>query len=115
VIFDQLVVRRGWDISLLTDILSTNPARIYGLYPKKGVIAPGSDADLVVVDPDRREVISAATQHSTATYSLYEGREVTGWPILSTVRGRVVLEDGELKEQSGFGRYQRRESAGLMA
>jgi dihydropyrimidinase len=115
VIFDQLVVRRGWDISLLADILSTNPARIYGLYPKKGVIAPGSDADLVVVDPDRREVISAATQHSTATYSLYEGREVTGWPILSTVRGRVVLEDGELKEQSGFGRYQRRESAGLMA
>jgi dihydropyrimidinase len=114
VIFDELVVRRGGDVSLLAEILSTNPARIYGLYPKKGVIAPGSDADLVLVDPGRREVISAATQHSTAAYSLYEGREVTGWPVLSTVRGRVVLEDGELKQQPGFGRYQCRDTAGLM-
>jgi dihydropyrimidinase len=115
VIFDQLVVQRGWDVSLLAQILSTNPARIFGLYPKKGVIATGADADLVVLDPERREVITAATQHSTATYSLYEGREVTGWPILSTVRGRIVLEDGELKAPPGFGRYQRRETAGLMA
>ncbi|MGF6884840.1 dihydropyrimidinase [Nocardia sp. GAS34] len=114
VIFDQLVVQRGEDVSLLAEILSTNPARIYGLYPKKGVIAPGSDADLVLVDPERREVISAATQHSTATYSLYEGRAVTGWPVLSTVRGQIVLEDGELKQQPGFGRYQRREITGLM-
>jgi dihydropyrimidinase len=114
VIYDELVVRQGGDVSLLAEILSTNPARIYGLYPKKGVIAPGSDADLVLLDPERREVISAATQHTTATYSLYEGREVTGWPVLSTVRGQVVLEDGELKTQPGFGRYQLRETAGLM-
>jgi dihydropyrimidinase len=112
VMFDELVVRRGGDVSLLCEVLSTNPARIYGLYPKKGVIATGSDADLVVVDPGRREVIRAATQHSSATYSLYEGREVTGWPVLSTVRGRIVLDDGELRQQPGYGRYQHRGTAG---
>ncbi|MEY9966168.1 dihydropyrimidinase [Streptacidiphilus sp. MAP12-16] len=108
VMFDELVVRRGGSVSVLAEVLSTNPARIYGLYPKKGVIAPGSDADFVLVDPGRREVISAATQHSTATYSLYEGREVTGWPVLSTVRGEIVLEDGALQQQPGFGKYQHR-------
>ncbi|MEV6117642.1 amidohydrolase family protein [Streptomyces sp. NPDC052109] len=108
VIYDELVVKRRGSVSLLAEILSTNPARIYGLYPKKGIIAAGSDADLVLVDPERREVISAATQHSTATYSLYEGREVTGWPTLSTVRGRVVLDNGELKQQPAFGKYQHR-------
>jgi dihydropyrimidinase len=115
VIFDEWVVRRGGDLTVLADVLSTNPARIYGLYPKKGVIDLGSDADFVVVDPKRKEVIRTEAQHTTATYSLYEGREVTGWPVLSTVRGRVVLDDGELKQDPGFGRYIRREPAGLMA
>ena len=115
VIFDQLVGKRGWDVSLLARVLSTNPARIFGLYPRKGVIAAGSDADLVVLDPGRTEVISVDSQHSTATYSLYEGREVTGWPVLSMVRGRIVLEDGQLRVPPGFGRYQRREAAGQLA
>jgi dihydropyrimidinase len=115
VVFDQWVSQRGGDVGLLAEALSTNPARIFGLYPRKGVIQPGSDADLVIVDPGLRRTITAAGQHTTARYTLYEGREVTGWPVLSTVRGQVVLDDGQLEQPPGYGRYQPREPADLMA
>jgi dihydropyrimidinase len=115
VVFDQWVSQRGGDVGLLAEALSTNPARIFGLYPRKGVIQPGSDADLVIVDPGLRRTITAAGQHTTAGYTLYEGREVAGWPVLSTVRGQVILDDGQLEQPPGYGRYQPREPADLMA
>lgn len=79
------------------------------------MIQPGSDADLVIVDPGLRRTIAAAGQHTAAGYSLYEGREVTGWPVLSTVRGKVVLNDGQLEQPPRHGRYQPRTPADLMA
>jgi len=89
----------------LVQVLCENPARIFGLYPRKGTIAVGSDADLVVFDPNRSVTICAENQHSRAGYTLYEGRQVLGWPEASFQRGRRVLWQGEVVAQPGQGRF----------
>ncbi len=91
----------------LAQVLCENPARIFGLYPAKGAIAPGSDADLVVFDPNREFTIRAENQHSKVGYTLYEGRTVLGWPELTFQRGKPVLRDGEVVAQPGQGRFLR--------
>lgn len=80
----------------MCSILAENPAKIYGLFPQKGVIAPGSDADLVIWDPAKRETISAKTQLSAADYCPYEGVEVTGAPETVMLRGIVVAQSGKI-------------------
>ncbi|MEZ5098521.1 MAG: dihydropyrimidinase [Thermoleophilia bacterium] len=101
---------RGGRISLnrMVELLSTNPARLFGLYPRKGTIAVGSDADLVVFDPARRVTLSAATQRSACDYNMFEGMEVTGAPDVVLVRGRVVVDGDRLAAEPGHGRYVRR-------
>ncbi len=89
----------------LVQVLCENPARIFGLYPRKGTIAPGSDADLVVFDPAREFTIRAENQHSNAGYTLYEGRTVLGWPEMSFQRGKPVLREGEIAARPGQGRF----------
>ncbi len=80
----------------MVELLSTNPARYFGLYPRKGTIAVGSDADIVVFDPERKVTISAATHHSKSDYNLFEGTDVTGAPDVVLLRGRVLVESDEL-------------------
>jgi dihydropyrimidinase len=89
----------------LVQVLCENPARIFGLYPHKGTIAVGADADLVVFDPDRPVTIQAENQHSNAGYTLYEGRRVLGWAESSFQRGRPVLWQGEIIPEPGTGRF----------
>src|SRR5436309_5634846 len=98
---------RSGRISLnrMVELLSTNPAKLFGLYPRKGTIAPGSDADIVVFDPEKRHLISAATQHSKVDYNLYEGTEVTGSPEIVLLRGTVLVENGELVAAPGIGQF----------
>jgi len=98
---------RGGRITLnrMVELLSTNPAKYFGLYPRKGTIAVGSDADIVVFDPEKRVTISSATDHSKSDYNLYEGTEVTGTPEVVLLRGNVLVEDGELVAQPGIGQY----------
>jgi dihydropyrimidinase len=98
---------RGGRITLnrMVELLSTNPAKYFGLYPRKGTIAVGSDADIVVFDPEKRVTISSATDHSKSDYNLYEGTEVTGTPEIVLLRGNVLVEDGELAAQPGIGQY----------
>ena len=86
-------------------VLSENPARIFGLYLRKGTVAPGSDADLVVFDPARPFTIRAENQHSNVGYTLYEGLTVLGWPEMSFQRGKPILRDGEVVAQPGQGHF----------
>ena len=89
----------------LVQALCENPARIFGLYPRKGTIAVGADADLVVFDPAREFTIRADNQHSKVGYTLYEGRTVLGWPEMSFQRGKPILRNGEIVAERGQGRF----------
>ena len=89
-------------------LTSTNHAKIYGLYPQKGSIAPGFDADIVLWDPNRRETIRQEIQHHGADYTPYEGLAVTGWPVMTILRGKVVAEEGKILGEKGDGRFLKR-------
>ena len=93
------------------EITSTAPARLFGLYPKKGSIAVGADADLVVYDPNRSHVISAKTHHMNVDYSCYEGRSVKGGSDVVMSRGAVVVRNGEFTGRKGAGRFLKRTTA----
>jgi dihydropyrimidinase len=98
---------RGARISLnrMVELLSTNPAKLFGLYPRKGTVAVGSDADIVVFDPEKRVTISASTHHSKSDYNLFEGTEVTGVPEVVLLRGNVLVENDELVASPGVGQF----------
>jgi dihydropyrimidinase len=84
---------------------ATTPARMFGLYPRKGTIAVGSDADIVVYDPAARQTLSAGTHHMNVDYSAYEGMEITGKVAIAISRGRVVVADGEFRGSAGYGSF----------
>ena len=89
-------------------VIATNPAKIFGLYPRKGTIAVGSDADVVIVDPKATDTLSAATHHMNVDYSCFEGMELTGKVETVLSRGTVVVADGEFRGSNSHGRYLRR-------
>jgi dihydropyrimidinase len=99
-------VRRGLiGLERLVELTSYNPARIYGLSHRKGRIAVGFDADIVVIDPEKRVRLGRGTLHSALDHSIYEGVEVTGYPVLTVARGEVVAEDGQITGRPGRGEY----------
>lgn len=104
-VMHDAVRRRAADLAALVRWHAEAPARAYGLYPRKGALQVGSDADLVIWDPERQETIRGERQHGRSGYTLYEGRQVTGWPVMSLIRGQVVLDDGELRQSPGFGAF----------
>jgi dihydropyrimidinase len=85
-------------------LTSTNAARLFGLYPRKGAIAIGSDADLVLWAPTERRRVEGSALFSRAGFSVYEGMEVTGWPVVTLRRGHVAFEEGEITAEPGSGR-----------
>ena len=93
-------------------LTSTNAAKTFGLYPRKGTIAPGADADIVVWDPDKKLTISAASHHTNVDYNLFEGTEVTGAPEVVLVRGQVIVENDELVGKAGDGQFVKRARVG---
>jgi len=93
--FTEGVGKRGMTLERFADITATNAARIFGLYPRKGVIAPGSDADFALMDPTIRKTLTKEDFHVT-DYSPWEGWQVTGWPAVTILRGRVIAERGKL-------------------
>jgi dihydropyrimidinase len=102
------VKRGGLSLSRFVDALSTRAAKLFGLYPRKGDIAVGSDADLVIYDPAYRGTISAKTQHMNCDYSGFEGVEIDGRPAVVTVRGQVQVRDGVFVGEYGRGEFLRR-------
>lgn len=103
------VKRGGLDLCRFVDALSTRAAKLFGLYPRKGAIAAGSDADLVIYDPTYHGVISAKTQHTNNDYNGFEGFEIEGRPAVVMVRGKVQVRDGKFVGEQGRGRFLSRE------
>lgn len=105
ILFSEGVKKGRIDITKFVALTATNHAKMYGLYPRKGTIAIGSDADIVIWDPNRSMTIGQANQHGGADYTPYEGLEVTGWPVSTIVRGKFVVRDGKLVGDKGHGQH----------
>jgi dihydropyrimidinase len=93
------------DLSTFVALTATNAAKIYGLYPRKGTIAVGSDADIVIWDDERELTLTNDMLHHNVDYTPYEGTCLKGWPATVLCRGQVVFEDGEVKGQPGHGEF----------
>ena len=98
ILFSEGVMKGRIDINRFVALTATNHARIYGLYPKKGTIAVGADADIALWDPEVKHRLTHAMLNDGADYTPYEGMELTGWPVLTMLRGQVVMQDGALTE-----------------
>ena len=107
-LFSQGVVKRRLSVSRFVELTSTNAAKLFGLYPQKGTIAVGADADLVVWDPEQRRTIDGASMQSRAGYSVYDGFDVQGWPVYTVSRGEIVMDRGTVTAERGRGRWVRR-------
>jgi dihydropyrimidinase len=103
IVFTEGVVKRGMSLERFAEVTATNAARILGLYPRKGVIAPGSDADLVLIDPAVARRLAREDFH-VSDYSPWEGWEVRGWPVMTVLRGKVIVENGRLLGDPADGR-----------
>jgi dihydropyrimidinase len=108
VAFTKFVSQRGISLQRFAAITSTNAAKILGLYPQKGAIAPGSDADLVLIDPNLRKTLTLDDLHADSDYSIWEGFACQGYPVMTILRGKVIVEDGKLLGSSADGRWLRR-------
>ncbi len=103
--FSEGVGKGRIDLQTFVALTSTNAARMYGLYPRKGTIAVGSDADIVIWDDTREVTISNDMLHHNVDYTPYEGMHITGWPRIVLCRGEAVFEDGEVKGREGYGQF----------
>ena len=104
-------LKRGLSMERIAKVTSYNAAHIFNLYPKKGTLSIGSDADLVVVDIDLEKKVSKEVIKSLSNFSVYEGRTLKGWPVLTLCRGKVIMRDGEIVGDRGWGVFVERQPA----
>lgn len=104
-VYTEGVVRRGLPLEWLGKVLAEIPARRFGLYPRKGVIAEGSDADLLIVDPDWAQTVDPSTQDHGTDYSPYTGQSLQGWPEITILRGRIVARNGTYVADAPAGQF----------
>jgi dihydropyrimidinase len=104
-LYSEGVAKGRISLPRMVDLVAANPAKIFGLFPRKGAIVEGADADLVVFDPNRKVVIDAAAMHSRADYDVFQGFEVTGWPRETISRGEVIVAERAVSAAPGRGRF----------
>jgi dihydropyrimidinase len=105
ILFSEGVMKGRISINRLVELLCAGPARIFGCYPQKGVLAPGSDADIVLLDPNQQVTLKPGTLHSDIDYSPYDGMSLTGYPTMTILRGHVIVENGQFLGHPGEGSY----------
>ncbi|GER66686.1 hypothetical protein BpJC7_31160 [Weizmannia acidilactici] len=105
ILFSEGVKKGILTLNRFVDIVSTQPAKLFGLFPEKGTIAVGADADLVIFDPEVKRVISARTHHMNVDYSAFEGMEIIGEPVSVLCRGNFVIKDKQFVGEPGSGKY----------
>lgn len=101
--FSEGVMRNKISIKKLVEVCCTNPAKLFGLYPQKGTILPGSDADLVIIDPQKKLTLNQSLLHSCCDYTPYEGMKLLGYPIMTLSRGEIIMKDNEFLGSKGRG------------
>ena len=115
VTYTKLVSTGRISLERFADITSTNAAKILGMYPRKGAIAAGSDADMVVYDPNLNKTLTLDDLHADSDYSIWEGFECRGYPVMTILRGKVIVADGQLMGDSGDGQWlSRRVAPGVL-
>jgi dihydropyrimidinase len=107
VMYHEMVTERGYSLERFVNLVSTNAARIMGMYPRKGVIAAGSDADIAILDPTIKKTVTVEDLHET-DYTPWEGHPITAWPVLTMLRGKVMVEKGEFRGELTDGHYLKR-------
>ena len=112
VAFTKFVAERNMSLQRFVDITSANAAKLLGLYPRKGAIQPGSDADLVLIDPDMKKTLTMDDLHADSDYSIWEGFACQGYPVLTMLRGKVIVEQGQLVGSSTDGQWLKRRVSG---
>ena len=105
VLLSEGVHKRGLSLEKVVEISSYNPARYYSVYPQKGTISVGSDADMAIVDMNKEVTWKASMAPSNADWSIYEGWKFKGWPVMTILRGKVAMEDGKILAEPGYGKY----------
>jgi dihydropyrimidinase len=111
IVYAEGVAKQRLSIERMAEVTATNPARIFGLYPRKGVIAVGSDADLVLIDPRAQVRVTPETLHMQVHYSPYVGWELVGLPTTTISKGRVIVDEGQFLGKPGDGSFLERSIA----
>jgi dihydropyrimidinase len=106
--FSEGVMKGRISLNKFVEVCCANPARLFGMYPQKGTIAPGSDADIVIIDPEKEIILSSKILHSKGDYTAYEGFKLKGYPVMTLSRGEVIARDNEFTGEKGRGLYIKR-------
>ena len=95
-VFSEGVSKGKMSLQRFVDLTATNPAKVLGMYPRKGAIAPGSDADIAIIDPNIIKKPKVSDLHADSDFSIWEGWEFQGWPVVTILRGKIIVEGGKL-------------------
>jgi dihydropyrimidinase len=108
-LFSEGVSKGRISLTRFAEVIATNPAKLFGLYPQKGTLAVGSDADIMIIDPDKEVTLRQSMLHGKTDYTPYEDWPVKGYPVTTISRGTVVVQDGEVVVEPGHGKFLKRQ------